>query len=533
MSSNEPQGSIEFDPVPLGPRRKRIDPVFIGVALVVVGLLVAIVKPWDLGSDATVAAKTSASPAVRGASASPSLGSSVTTPPDVPVDAPAVASILSAIQQHDAWGVRAIVAAPSGSDGPSERWVAALGGPEAKRTATGTRNAVIGSRDEPILALGVTTPRTATPLDLRIWRPTSDGDWERLIVRPVLPNPRSGELLLWPPGEDGSTGMTWPAGRYRIDLLMGTTIQRVDVAIPGRFERVPGAAAAAPPPDGLIFPGNVVPNGVAPGAFVVVDGQPWSVWPQVPTDVLGPARAWLDPGSIGGPGPQPPTFSVWLPRANGLGLVMRAGQTITDIDIRRIDPSPDPHEAPDVIIGSTTKVDHSRAYGLFTPRVGTVFRAGTYALHAAWRDKTGKHDGTWHIELTATRTRSSSALLDAARGFAPSAGSATIKVGTDVRLPDDIEGTSCDVAHPDDEARVLGISHPTDLAITDVQAAIQVGDGRFGVAVRLVPDVVPGMTLVAPLNLETFPPGEYRLVVRTGMGDRTLSVCLGPGPFPG
>ena len=39
--------SVDFDPVRLGPRRRRIDPVIVGVIGVVVAIAVAAIKPWD------------------------------------------------------------------------------------------------------------------------------------------------------------------------------------------------------------------------------------------------------------------------------------------------------------------------------------------------------------------------------------------------------------------------------------------------------------------------------------------------------
>ena len=41
--------SVDFDPVKIGPRPRRIDPVRVVILVVVVGLAVAIVKPWAIG----------------------------------------------------------------------------------------------------------------------------------------------------------------------------------------------------------------------------------------------------------------------------------------------------------------------------------------------------------------------------------------------------------------------------------------------------------------------------------------------------
>ena len=38
--------SFDFDPVTVGPRRRRFDPVLIVILAIVAGLAIAIVKPW-------------------------------------------------------------------------------------------------------------------------------------------------------------------------------------------------------------------------------------------------------------------------------------------------------------------------------------------------------------------------------------------------------------------------------------------------------------------------------------------------------
>ena len=58
----------------------------------------------------------------------------------------------------------------------------------------------------------MTTPRAQTPLDVRVWRPTDDGDVEWLDVRRIPPELVGGELLLWPPGSDGTGRSRGPPG---------------------------------------------------------------------------------------------------------------------------------------------------------------------------------------------------------------------------------------------------------------------------------------------------------------------------------
>ena len=54
--------SVEFDPVPLGRPRRRTDPLVIVVIAVLLGLALAVLKPWDrLPSDPKAIAIASAS----------------------------------------------------------------------------------------------------------------------------------------------------------------------------------------------------------------------------------------------------------------------------------------------------------------------------------------------------------------------------------------------------------------------------------------------------------------------------------------
>ena len=103
----------------------------------------------------------------------------------------------------------------------------------------------------------------------------------------------------WPPGSDGSTPRTWPAGRYRVELLMGASIERIDVAIPGRFERIPADRAATVRPAGTAETMGIRPVLGPPGLFVIDRGaiERLNVRPVEPFDEAG---VWLSSVSEGG-----------------------------------------------------------------------------------------------------------------------------------------------------------------------------------------------------------------------------------------
>ena len=217
--ADEPRGSFELEPAPIRPRRRRFDPLVLGVAVVVGGLALAIVKPWDDAAPGASAPVPSASPVAFTASAP-------TTPGAPRSGLPPAERVTDVLRKRDAWGVRAIV---SNQDGEADRWVA---------TPIGTGRSEpyrIGGGTERIVALGVTSPAQVTPLDVRIWRPTTDWGWQWLDVRPVATDVPGADLLFWPPATNGDAPGTWPAGRYRIDVLRGSTIERIDIELPGRF----------------------------------------------------------------------------------------------------------------------------------------------------------------------------------------------------------------------------------------------------------------------------------------------------------
>ena len=516
MSIDEPQGSIEFAPTPIGGPRRRFDPTVIGVAVVVIGLVLAIAKPWDrpvAGDGATPSSSAAASVRPSSAPTSPA--------PSRHVDSPSIAGIAGAMQPHDAWGIRAIVEAPD----DQERWVQVDGGAGSDRTGE------IGSRDEPIAALGVTTPRTQTPLDVRVWRPTADGDLEWLDVRRIPPELVGGELLLWPPGSDGSQATTWPAGRYRIDLLMGTTIERVDVSIPGRFERIP---VDVPPsvPTALAPAIGIVPAGQGMSGFVVADGVATDFAP-VPGPTMDIATAWLRPSLRTGEGGYWTTPSLWEPRATGLGVRFSAGAHVIDATFVRLAPGSLAVD-PVPVEGIVTDPAGSVPYVMFAAPDGRAWAPGVYAIRASWADANGPHAGDWSLELRPGRTNASSVLFEAARGFASWAGLSRPVVGTDVRLPVGFGGTSCDEVRDGADPTVLGISHPVATKVTDVTAKISLYSGRsWDVALRVVPEAVPGMTLVESASGGSLPAGLYRLTILGAAGPQRLTVCLGSVPFDG
>ena len=142
--------SAEFEPVRLGPSRRRIDPLAIGVIAVVVALGVAVVKPWESGPDGNAPAPSAA--AVARPAASDARRLRVARPRPTYASWPRTRrrgpDIQPIVTPHDAWGVRAIVADERGlaaqlfgaSGQLSERWA------PAAVASDGTGIAYLGTR---------------------------------------------------------------------------------------------------------------------------------------------------------------------------------------------------------------------------------------------------------------------------------------------------------------------------------------------------------------------------------------------------
>ena len=95
------RGSAEFKPITLGPRRRRIDPVAVGLVAVVAALMLAVAKPW--GGDAPVI----------GAVPSSAPPSAIAEPPVISTRGalvpPTWSDVLPVISRRTEWGIRAIV----------------------------------------------------------------------------------------------------------------------------------------------------------------------------------------------------------------------------------------------------------------------------------------------------------------------------------------------------------------------------------------------------------------------------------------
>ncbi|MGZ8513502.1 MAG: hypothetical protein ACXW4H_00525 [Candidatus Limnocylindrales bacterium] len=213
--------SVEFEPVKLGPRRHRVDPLAVGVLVLVVGLVVAIAKPWAT-SDGDLA-QVVPTQVPTGPSAGPTAGA---------LDA----EVTLAVHPHDVWGIGAIVAEPSPGPAPGAiPQLAELWAPVPDDRLDPVID--IQPNDGTVVAIGVTFPASQVPLAVRISRVHPNGR-EPVDMRAIDPRATGGGFLYQVVGPDGSIA-NWGAGRYRLEVVVDGGISHAEFTLPNRFGIVP------------------------------------------------------------------------------------------------------------------------------------------------------------------------------------------------------------------------------------------------------------------------------------------------------
>lgn len=549
--------SVEFEPVRLGRRSRRIDPLTFGALAVVVALGFAVLKPWS-GSAA------SPEGAVDGPSA-PATQSPVTEPRPTPevvlprvIQARAAASpswdaVAGVVRQHDAWGIRAIITTRL-VDTPmesryrlAERWYPA-------KPADDARPIVVESNDRGVLALGVTFPPAETPLDVRIWQRT-DAGLEWVDVEPVDPVPSGGAFLYRRPAVYPAMPRTWGSGAYRIDVLVDGSIRRFEIAIPDRFANVPNPPERPTLRDqGLSVAPRALLTELPVGLFATVNGVAIPLGGNEGRP-LDETAAWLDVDPGTGRAPRSFVERAHLPGATGLGVALPARSVVMAASVTRLAPGPLPAEAQRVDAGADGRTPTTLT--LFRAPRGSEWEPGVYRVSVRWGDVEGLHDASWHAELRPGPLRETPRLLAAARAWARYAGSTGVILGTAepleggpraatihlVRLrttpgagAEDpypaSSGVGCGGTVIEGQPGIIGLGYPADRYETEINARILRPFLRRGEQVMLSAAFgVPGLLLVAPARTRTLTHGTWRFTVGTSGTARDYALCLGMNSF--
>ncbi len=394
--------SVDFDPVKVGPRPRRIDPVRALILIVVVGLAVSVVKPWSLSASPDLPA-----PSVAVAVTQPSKAPSVTataaptarrvrTPISVGVPAPTWDEVAPVIQSHDAWGVRAILVARRPIVGTPasprfvERWSRTTPNSSTVEIARVARD------DQAIVALGITFPSGIEPLDMRIWRLHSNDETEWIDGRPLDPVDRAGSFTFVRSDPAGGS-LSWAAGHYRVDLLATDQLYSIAVQIPGRFGFVPDPDDWPPTAQAdLVGPESSDPSGVRAGPFATVDGIGVPLGAQ-PNALLSGEEAWRTVVAAAGGLGRTAVATAYLPRATGIGVMLTNHAGVRLAIVRRIAPDPRFFAAP--VLGGISETQGRTPWVAFAARAGGPWPPGVYAITVRWTDPAGLHAETWHVEL--------------------------------------------------------------------------------------------------------------------------------------
>ncbi|MDO8483349.1 MAG: hypothetical protein Q7S35_00200 [Candidatus Limnocylindrales bacterium] len=387
--------SVEFEPVKLGQRRRRLDPVSIGAVAVAFALAAAILKPWGGGPNPGTVAEVPPTPA----------GSDTLTGPHATAGSPPTwAEVVTVVHRHEAWGIRAVVikrpanAAPSTNERYAERWFALPGDGEEMPTAQ------VDPGDQSIVALGVTFPPAQTPLDARIWR-VGSGGLEWIDTQALDPAPSAGAFLYARPGIAGGPSRAWTAGTYRIDVLVDASIRRFGVTIPDRFGSVPRPDRWPVTETRLVAPMASDPSVVRFGAFATVDGVgvPFAA---ATGASLEEAEAWLEVLRGTETPPRPVVATAYLPRATGIGVMLTSHANVGLASLRRL--APDADFDPPPMLGGISGSQGRTPYVVFAAREAGAWAPGVYAATVRWTDGVGLHVRTWYVELRPGPIRASS-----------------------------------------------------------------------------------------------------------------------------
>jgi hypothetical protein len=391
--------SVEFDPIKLRPGRRRVDPVVVGVLVVVIALGLAVAKPW-VPSQRAEAPDPSAAVAIApratalGRTPSPAATQPSATPRPSP--SPSWTDIAPVLDIHREWGVEAVLLLPTttASQARPSRfvsyWSPAAPGPD------GPQSAYISRDDQSIVALGVTYPADQVPVDARIWLVHAGDELEWMDVRMVVGGAPDGAMLFERTGAPVGQPSSWPGGHYRVDVLVAGKVRRIAVQIPGRLGSVaqpdPWPATSAR----LVVPDDSDPSGVHVGLFATVNGRGIPL-AATPWPLLDEATAWLSAADPAGRTSGPTVARAYLPLATGLGVMLTSQARVGSANISRL--APDARFDAGPVLGGLSRIEGRTPYLVFAPRDGGAFTPGVYAVSIEWTDALGSHAGTWHVEL--------------------------------------------------------------------------------------------------------------------------------------
>jgi hypothetical protein len=304
--------------------------------------------------------------------------------------------VTNVVTEHDAWGVTAVLrhgpAAAAGTTPTAPPVYTELWTPTATDRSGGD-SAVITRGGADISALAVTVPNAVRVRAVRFWRLHQSNDLEWIDAARIDDQGGShAPLLVRMPLVDGTTSVPWEAGQYRADVLTGDGIHRISVVVAKQFGDAPGPDDWPTTAPGTVAATSSDPSAIRIGMFATVDGSAVSI-PARDSGPLDEADAWSDV-ALGG---DAAVASIYLPRANGLGVMLTSHAAVDAASIARL--SPDPLANAPAPSGGISDAQGRTPFVVFPAPGGGVWTPGLYAVTVDWKDAAGAHHGTWHVEL--------------------------------------------------------------------------------------------------------------------------------------
>ena len=352
--------------------------------------------------------------------------------------------VVPVVTRHEAWGIRTIAvgqtteagAGGATSDRFVEHWSAA---DSTDPTGHPAPTVTLDGQDGAVIALGVTFPPEEAPLDVRIWKRHPFQALEWMDVRPVDDVPSRGASLYVRRGEPGQPVVAWTPGQYRVDVLVGDSIMRIETEITDAQGRVPDFEpwVRDPAPSVILEPAvlQLLPEGL----FVLASDRLAGplVWPV--DSEAGPALdehgAWLDVDSdVPTSGPRRFVGQAYHPDVSQIGVILPANASVRASRITRIAPTGDTIGGLQRIVLDTSG---GKSFVAFAPPGGELWTPGVYAITVAWDDPDGSHDQTWHIDLRPGPVPATPVLLAATRAWSRFVGSTGVLLG----VPEPLSGT--------------------------------------------------------------------------------------------
>jgi hypothetical protein len=562
---------LQVDVAPLARRRRLPDRAIVMAAIAGLFVVLAIVKPWELGRPEGPSALADPTPIPS----TPSIAPTPAIPEPLPIELPGWAALAAATEPRDAWGVRVLTDVPAGGrsaplgsgsvplpDGKAlaEQWFPArapFSGPPGRleRRAGLARLLIVPPGEAPIRLLALTSPADAAPLDIRLWR-LSLGGLERLDAARPAGDTGLGDWYLLPPTVDGRVLPAWPAGWYRIDVLTADGVSRVGLRVdegPATLDRWTLLA------DGPVVASATVADGPEPAdrglagqpdrpeAFMVI-GDVVASLPVRFAEALDEWRSWL--GAFPGEGPidLPRTAAIHIPDAAGFGLRFPDGATEIRLTATPLVGPGRPHAASRV--GLHAGPEGGSPWAVVDAPAGRSWTPGIHRLDAIWRDGTGEvRRASYHVDLLAGRSTPTPTMLAATRAWARHVGRSGVVAGLVEPLQVPPSKTAIQVAVQTPAA--------TPLEAVGRDAACRIGDGLAGtrrpvgiltgastgidavdvleiqayarprlVASRAVIEPLPGLVVLGPDDPAGWAAGRYAVQLRTATELLTYGFCV-------